>query len=42
MKKWIKSINDFMLDANRALPEVIRFWVFFMLGMYEKMDQKYQ
>lgn len=33
MKKWIKSINDFMLDANRALPEVIRFWVFFMLGM---------
>lgn len=33
MKKWIKKINDFMLDANKALPEIIRFLVFFLLGM---------
>lgn len=33
MKKWIKNVNDLMLDANKALPEVLRFWVYFLLGL---------
>lgn len=33
MKKWIKNVNDFMLDANKALPDVLRFWVYFLLGL---------
>lgn len=33
MKKWIKNVNDFILDANKALPDVLRFWVYFMLGL---------
>ncbi len=33
MKKWIKNVNDFMLDANKALPETLRFWVYFLLGL---------
>ncbi|WP_392885935.1 hypothetical protein [Eubacterium limosum] len=29
----MKKLNDFMLDANKALPDVLRFWVYFMLGL---------
>lgn len=28
----MKELNDLMLDVNKALPEVLRFWVYFMLG----------
>ncbi len=33
MKKWIKSVNDLMLDANKSLLDVLRFWVYFLLGL---------
>lgn len=29
----MKELNDLMLDANKALPEVLRFWVYFLLGL---------
>ncbi|MCB6569508.1 hypothetical protein LI142_08340 [Eubacterium limosum] len=29
----MKKLNDFMLDANKALPDVLRFWVYFLLGL---------
>lgn len=33
MKKWIKNVNDFMLEANKDLLDVLRFWVYFLLGL---------
>lgn len=33
MKKWIRNANDFIIAADSALPEILKFWVYYSLGV---------
>lgn len=33
MKKWIRNANDFIIAADNALPEILKFWVYYSLGV---------